>query len=380
MISLLGSTQTFLGVIATIAILCLFTTHKEGNFIALLLDNIRDNTIDTIQKYATSIKGKASNRKNELYKESGIDFGDESPDSYINKRVLKQNDFAKIIEKLNMQTNLAYSTAEQIEVLNEERRKIIEQDYSKRREAKSIALLVLLSSIFLLLLDSLNICYCYIIPFTYFFISYIMVFSFVIWVNHFTKRPIKEIESYTKRNLNTILSIFFYLFFPFLFFVLLGVQKDGFDHIVIFAVSIYLIFLIIIALNMHRRYWHYHNYPITNLLRHFIYFIIGSIYCTFLLHYFLRLNNMAFVENTRWLYEPQHLRALIMSLLISNIVFIPLFGGYLYLIKGEYRIKKKYKRMEKLIDKNLDNVMERLHIVICQLKIQEDNNKNTNKK
>ncbi len=380
MTSLLGSTQTFLGVIATIAILCLFTTHKEGNFIALLLDNIRDNTIDTIQKYATSIKEKASSRKSRLYKESGIDFGDESPDSYINKRVIKQKEFAKIIEDLNMQTNLAYSTAEQIEVLNEERKKIIEQDYSKRREAKSIALLVFMSSIFLLLLDSLNLCNCYIIPFTYFFTSYIMVFSFVIWMNHFTKRPIKEIKSYKKSNLNTILSIFFYLFFPFLFFVLLCVQKNSFDHIVIFAVSIYIIFLIIISLNMHRRYWHYHNYPITNLLRHFIYFIIGGIYCTFLLYYFLHFNSMAFVDNTQWLYDSQYVRALIMVVLIFNIVFIPLFGGCSYLIKGEYRIKKKYKRMEKFIDKNLDSVMERLHIVICQLTIQEDNNKNANSK
>lgn len=368
-VTLLQSAQTFLGVIATLAILCLFSSHKEGNFISLLLGDIDNNTDINISKYANNIKEKVNNRKNKLYEENDLKFDDESPESYLNSRVLNQKKFASIIAEMGILTNKALETSENIKILNKDRKEQVKNDYSKRHETKLVALLVLLTSLFFLIMDILNICLEYAVPFTYFFISYLLVFSLVMWKNYFSNHQNQKIQDEKKKRVLSVLIRLCFIFSPLLLLILLFLQIPRYATMI--AIIVYLVAVVVFAIRMFSRYRYFHNYPVAIVLRHFFYFICASILGTVLLVYLRGIGNETFLINSSWLYSPFYARILLVTILIADIVFIPLFGGYLYLRKGEIKIKRKYRKSEKSIDKELDAIIEKLHLIICEVKMKE---------
>lgn len=73
----LGNSQTLLGTIATLAIVCLFVgkidDKTNGNFIFHLITAIGNDVTENLSKFNRQLKERAESKKQEVYRRAGVD-------------------------------------------------------------------------------------------------------------------------------------------------------------------------------------------------------------------------------------------------------------------------------------------------------------------
>ena len=381
MIDLLGNTQTLLGTIATLAILCLFVVTGEGNksgsngnFIFQLISAIGSDVDLNLQRISNNSRSRAAEKKAEIYNRCGLTKSDSSTsiESHLFTLCLKNNR-TDLKQKLSTSYQKIDTVSRKILDNSEMNSLVGEKElhftscFKLRQEPHLIALMVFLVSMLFLLLDVLSIPGNFIVPFTWFFMLDVIVFSVVVWFNHFSHTYEDAVRNKTRDLLSHVLCGMASLLIPAVgFAVLLYLPFHALS--VVFAIFFYLAVVFFSCAPMFRRYRKNHDYSRTIILKHIVYFVLSATMGAFFLVYVESVSpHPAFSSNVEFFREPVYARWLLYIVLLCDLIFIPVYGGYLHMKIDEWRIVKLIKKSESRLITQLDEAMENLYDVIKEI-------------
>lgn len=395
MSELLGNTQTLVGTISTLAILCLFVEirsgekeNANGNFVFQLITAIGSDVDRSLRKFANTIKRKTEDKIIEIYKRCGIIKPESMPsvESYLTKKCLENNNkelllkFLQSYKKVDAVGRKILTYSEVNSLLNGKNKQQFISQYNNRQEPQLIALMVFLTSILFLLLDAFNFNCLFSVPFTWFFVFNLIAFSFMIWLNHFS-----HCYEDKKRDTNRHLVVY----------VLCGIISLILPPIT-FALSLYLPFkwmpllaatscpiviVLISCVPMFYSYWKYHGYSRTIVLKHLLYFIMSSFIGVGVLFIMGLLYPEPFFNSHLYYFtQPAYARWSLLIILLLNLIFIPLYGGYLHMKIDEWKTVKRINRVISQYTKQLDNAVDELYEIVSEIMKVEPQNENLKEK
>lgn len=378
----LNNTQSLLAAIATLAILCLFVEMRgnekfnpNGNFIFQLIAAIGSDVNNNLSRFYNSIKSRAEDKKKEVYKRCGVVIRGEgqTEDRYLysiceakGRNDLKQK-LLSVYKKIDETGRkiLDYSGIKyQFDGKNQP--KFIDH-YNIRQEPRLIALMVFLTSIIFLFLDIILFDFEYIVPFTWLFLFNVIAFSFMVWNNHFSHVYDNTIRK-TKRRLGVkILCGILNLLVPMFCFSLLLYLP--FDYLsLILSIVCPIVIIIVICTPMFRSYRHKHEYTRTIVLKHMVYFGLSALVGTCILHYMSsHYMEYAFQRHMHFFFNPLYVQWLLYSVLLLDLIFIPLYGGYIHMKVDEWRAVRRIKKRISQYDILLNDSVEEMYSVVYEI-------------
>lgn len=371
---LLEGSQTLLGVIATLAIVCLFI-HDGNNFIFGIITSIGNDVYQNIMKVAAKINDETYKKMSDVYNKSGLSnaaLTSNSVVSYIRDKY-KNND-------TNAQRLLSQITKIDMinrQILNVSKLHITSMDnytgvfidnYKKREEAQMMSLMVFVSSIVILLLDILRLDYSLAVPFTWFFILNLLAFSIMMWQNHFSHDYNEKMNSDERRLWTDISCGMASVIVPNFIFVLFLYLPFNYLSILL-SISCYVVISIVLSLFMMGVYWKCHHYSKTIVLKHVVYFIISAIFGVglvwFMTKYYTHSNIAANIE---FFHNPYYVRCSLFVILLLDLIIIPIYGGFLHFKVDEFMAIKRVKKETKHYIDKLDIAMDELYDIISDEK------------
>lgn len=381
----LSSYQTFFGVVITLAIVCLFAGKENGSsFISQIVNVIGDDLLENINRKSQSIKEEVSKKRAEIYSKYNLSdkVGNKPPMIYLyetcgeNTEIKKELADTDIeVETINREILAYVDTADDF---GQNGREHIKTFSSKRFEPQFMAFFVLLVSIVVLLLTVLPISFKFVIPFVLFFTFYQLVFSFVVWLNYFKHKPHQD-NYYKGRKIGLhLLSGLIVLILPsFVFVLFMFLPFEGLS--IISSVISFLLIVLLASLFMFNRRWHKHIHSRTIILTHIFYFGVASVFGYFVLMYFIRFQNDYFLKHYDLLFQPNIVFGLQSILLVLNLIFVPLYGGYLHMKIDEWRSRRVLRKTIAEKNQRLSVALEKLEDIIVQIiKINKPVTDNTN--
>ena len=379
--SLLGNTQTLLGTICTLAILCLFaeikngeTSSANGNFVFQLIAAIASDVNKNLRKFVLKIKARAEVRKNEVYDRFNLKRTEtESVEGILAKKCIEvgkselYQQFLQVLTKINVVRNKILVASE----INPQFDEPIQQKfivyYNKRQEPQLIALMVFLTSILFLLVDIFQFDNSIIVPFTWFFILNIFAFSCKVWINHFSHTYTDDLRDTTRHLMVNVLCGMVGIF----------ITTAGFSLIlylpfevlsVILAILTQFTGVFIACSLMYRSYWSTHEYSRTIVLKHMVYFFVSALMGVLMLlaakSYWCQPD---FLLHVHFFCNPLFVRWLLYMVLILDLILIPLYGGYVHMKIDEWKTVRKIKKKVSQYDNQLDEAIEELSSVITDI-------------
>ena len=378
---LLGNTQTLLGVVATLAILCLFVEIKKedngekesDNFIFRLISSIGSDVLKNLSKFAGKIRKRADNKKIEVYERCGLlsKSLDKPVESYLIDlcKSKARNDLHQSLlkclgklESINRKI-LNYSQINNTIDSKDNKSNIIKY-YNYRQEPQVISLLVFLVAMLFLLTDVFSVNNNWIIPFTWFYLLNIFAFSVMLWINHFS-HCYNFTPALPKRNLwIKILCGLLNIVIPSSVFCLLLYLP--FDKLsILLSIGCFVIIVLLTCVPMFNKYWQKHEYSKTIVLKHIVYFCISALYGVFLIYY-LTANypETTYITHIQFFYNSSIVRYILFIVLLLDLILIPFYGGYLHMKIDEWIIIRRTKKNLSLYYKQLDDTVEELQDII----------------
>lgn len=246
--------------------------------------------------------------------------------------------------------------------------------YNMREESYLMSLFVFLVSILLLLIDAIPVKLHIAVPFTWFFLFDVVAFSILVWVNQFSHNYNNVVETNRRHlGLNILCGLISLILAPTLCVILLFLPFGSLS--IVLAILAGCLITMFTCMPMFDKYWQVHRYPRTIALKHVFYFVISAIIGTavvvFMEAYY---PYPVFLKNLEFFYIPEVLRGFLFSVLLLDLLFVPLYGGYMHMKIDEFRIIRQVKKRISLYDKNLDEAVEELYSVICDLQSSDSRN------
>lgn len=379
--SLLGNTQTLLGTICTLAILCLFAEIKNdeassanGNFVFQLIAAIASDVNKNLRKFVLKIKARAEVRKNEVYERFNLKRTEsESVESILAKKCIEigkselHQQFLKVLTKINIVRNKILVASEINPQLDEPSQQKFIVYYNKRQEPQLMALMVFLTSILFLLIDVFQFDNSIIVPFTWFFILNMLAFSCTVWINHFSHTYTDDIRDSSRHLVVNMLCGLVGIF----------ITTAGFSLIlylpfevlsVILAILTQFTGVFIACSLMYRSYWSTHEYSRTIVLKHMVYFFVSAFVGTLML--FVAKSywpQSDFLFHVQFFWNALFARCLLYMVLILDLILIPLYGGYVHMKIDEWKTVRIIKKKVSQYDNQLDEAIEELSSVITDI-------------
>lgn len=374
----LGNSQTLLGTIATLAIVCLFVgkidDKTNGNFIFHLITAIGNDVTENLSKFNRQLKERAESKKQEVYRRAGVDVKSKAEnlneESYLFK--LCNDDGSKRQALTEKWKNIDIVTRKMLDLpeLNKQIDGKAQSNivlYNRREESLLMSLFVFLSSMIILFIDSIPIALEYSVPFTWFFMFYLTSFSVMVWLNQFSHKYENRFKVKPRHLwLNIFCGILNAVIPTVAFVILLYLPFEGLS--IVLAILSCILIILFSCIPMFDRYWQVHNYSRTVVLKHIIYFIISAAIGTIVVMV-MKANYPYpfFLEHLDFFFDLSVLRGVIFTVLLLDLLFVPLYGGYLHMKINEFRILRKEKRHISTYDKELDKSIEELYTMICEL-------------
>lgn len=379
--SLLDNTQTLLGTICTLAILCLFAEIKNGdasnvngNFVFQLIAAIASDVNKNLRKFVLKIKTRTEIRKNEIYDRCNLKRTEsESVESILNEKCkasgrsdLYQN-FLKVLTKIDTIRRKILVASDINKQFDEPNQQKFIVYYNKRQEPQLIALMVFLTSIMFLLIDAFQIDKSIIVPFSWFFLLNILAFSLTVWINHFSHAYTDDVRNCRRYLVVNILCGLVCIFITTAgFSIFLYLPFDVLS--VILAMMIQFLGVFIACSLMYKRYWNTHDYSRTIVLKHMVYFFVSALVGTLmLLEAESYIPDQYFKHHVQFFRNPLYVRLFLYVVLILDLILIPLYGGYVHMKIDEWRTVRKIKKNVSQYDSQLDEAVEELFSVITDI-------------
>ena len=380
---MLGNTQTFLGTIATLAILCLFAEMRKAesggansNFIFQLIAAIGSDVIQNLKKLSTSVSNRAKEKITEIYKICDVEKNNvgSATESYLFSLCYKKdnNNLAQklslVYKKIDMVSRRILDYAELNKLFDGQNQKSFVTYYSNRQESQLMALMVFLSSMLFLFIDIFDVSYRLTVPFTWLFLFYFVAFSLLVWKNHFSHSYEEKIIEVVSKRWIYVLCGLACLFLPSLCFTVALYLPFG--SLTLFVAIIIAIIVAIVPSNvMYFRYWNTHDYTRTIVLKHLVYFCVAAIIGVWITLWMeSSFAHDEFEKHITFFTEPLYVRYVLYSVLLLNLIIIPLYGGYLHMKIDEWIAVSRVKNRVAQYDKQLEGAIEELHDVINEIK------------
>lgn len=381
--SFLGNTQTLLGTIATLAILCLFVEIRKddgadanGNFIFQLIAAIGSDVNQNLKKLANKISNKAQNKKVETYKRCGLDKSviDANIESYLDSlcRKSNRNDLSQkllsIYKKIDIVERKILDYSEVNILFNGQNQQKFIAYYNKRQEPRLMALMIFLSSMLFLFIDVFKVDVNHSVLFTWFFLFYMIAFSGLIWMNHFS-------HNYEEKNRDLTRKVCFYIVCGIVNVIIVSMGFVFTLYLPFGYLATILAFLFpisctfVISTRMYHSYWQTHVYSRTIVLKHIIYITLAAIVGVLIVSLMEAFYpHTEFDDNIQFFREPLYIRYVLFSVLLLDLILVPLYGGYLHMKIDEWRAVRRVNKCVSLYDRQLESAVDELYDVINEIK------------
>lgn len=379
--SFLGNTQTLLGTICTLAILCLFaeikngdTPNANGNFVFQLIAAIASDVNKNLRKFANKIKQRTEVRKNEIYERFNLKRTEsESVESLLTRRCLESKNlelnqkFLKALTKIDTIRRKILVVSEINPQLDEPSQHKFITYCNKRQEPQLVALMVFLISLMFLVADIFQFDNSTIVPFTWFFMLNALAFSFAVWTNHFSHVYKDQVRDSHRSLFVNILGGLICISVPAMGFSLLLYLP--FDILsILLAILAPFVCVLVVCLLMYKRYWNTHDYSRTIVLKHMVYFFVSALIGTIVsLNAEGWASEADFQRHVEFFRNPLYARWLLYVVLILDLILVPLYGGYVHMKIDEWMAVRRIKRKVSQYDSQLDEAAEELLSVVTDI-------------
>lgn len=371
---MLDNAQTYIGVLATFIVLCLFNEKKkkndddnQSNFLLSILFKVGKERLDLLENYTK-----------ELQQDINLVFENKGGiTSHISELLEKaedsdnKNKLLRILKEVRVQANLFFDEANAVITKLEEQEKLAQE----REELTYIALISLMLIIFVMLVDCITILP---IEFSCKFVLFTMlmgsVYSFILYKRYLQSEK-KVKESFDRENrpeqflkpskMKMIIGLS--LAFVIWNVISLFVNSKYFSFILLLCVLVF-------GVKYTKQKWislcaKYSRYNRVFILKHGLYIIGYSLFCASFLEIMLSdsfiydlgiipncelyMNN--WVTNVSLLSDPTLIKYIVLIFFTLNGLILPFLLGY---IKWTHLEKKAILRLKELQKKRKENVLE----------------------
>ena len=363
--TILGSAQTYVGVLATFLVLCLFN-RKSNNFLLSIILDIGNDTIKVLNEYAVKLKIEIHSIYENKEKKSKSGIGQLvnkafsiSPD--LANRLLRNRNTTRILE------NTFFNEAMEVRSL------FVPKTIINKPELSYIALLTLVLILVVMLVDVMEI---FSVGIRSLFVNCLIVtgsvYSILLYRNFFMKEQIeKEGEKSSQERFQKPRK-YIMLMGVFLSFLLWSLSCLFINEPLIACLFFPLALLIGFFLTKKQRISvcdKYQRYDRTFVLKHSIYIVLFALSCTIIIYFMTSCSTfynywieIGFEENLKdWnntmlmMHDANKTKYVVLFFFTLNTFIVPLLVGYIYLKREErmvaFKMNEVYKEYKNKVQK-----------------------------